>query len=635
MRRSVLIAAAVVFLSTAFAADLPEHRPDPNALRSAIPAVYQWDFSPLFRSDEAWDKARIQLLQEFSSLNRYRGKLSDPRSLRECLDLYFRLHKDANLVALYSSLRKSVAQSDDSAESMSQQGISVMDELMRTAAFMRQEVLALKGPALEAAVKKEPGLAPYRIYIDNLRRREKRSLSPDAERALSLLGDNLWAEIDLNDMPSIAEDLYGALISDMPWPKIKNERGEEVPFSLSGLTVLRRAANRDVRRGAYGAYLQTLRQYEHALAAALGGQVKLDIAYAKSRSYETALEAYLDKDGIHPAVYDNLVRTVNANVSLLHRYVALRKKLLGLPDIQIYDLFVPLASDVDEDIPFARGRDAILKALEPLGADYGRILREGLDPANGWVDLYPHKDKERGAYSAGFYSPRPYILMNYLNSINDVSTLAHEYGHAVHSYLSIKNQPYPNFRYATMLAEIASTCNEWLLSDYLLSQTDDPVRKAYLLTERLERIRTTIFRQTMFAEFEREIHRLSEQGTPLTATLLDGAYLGLVKKYYGPGFTTGPNDGMEWAGVPHFYFKYYVWTYATGLAAGIDIADRVRSKGAGTVSGYLEMLKGGCSDSPLSLLKKAGVDLTKPDAIAASMHAFEKTLNALEKLMAK
>ncbi|HSP05702.1 MAG TPA: oligoendopeptidase F, partial [Acidobacteriota bacterium] len=553
--------------------------------------------------------------------------------LQECLHLYFQLHKDANSVTLYPNLRQSVAESDDAVGTMAQKGLAAMDELMRTASFIRQELLTMPEPALTKAFAAQPALAEYRNYIDNLRRRSNRILSPDAEHALSLLGDNLWAEIDLNEIPSSLEEAFSATRSDIPWPKVKDEKGQEVQFTLSGLTALRRSANRDVRRGAYEAYLATLRQYQHVFAAELGGQVKLDVAYARARGYDSSLAAYLDKDNVSTSVYDNLVSTVDANVSLLHRYVELRKKVLGLPDVHLYDLYVPLASEVAEDIPFSKARPTILEALKPLGPDYGKVLDEGLNPANGWLDLYPHKDKESGAFSASVYGPHPYVQINYLNSVDDMSTLAHEFGHALHSYLSMKHQPYPNFRYVTMLAEIASTCNESLLNDYLVAHTTDPAKKAYLLVERLESIRQTIFRQTMFAEFEREIHRLSESGTPLTASVLDKTYLDLIKKYYGPGFTTDPNDGMEWAGVPHFYYKYYVWSYATGLSSGIAIADRVREVGSPAVAGYLEMLQGGCSQPPIELLKKAGVDLTKPDAIEAAMRTFEKTLNEVEKLL--
>jgi oligoendopeptidase F len=631
----MILLTAILAIGTAAASDLPEYKPDPNAARSAVPAAYAWNLSPLFPSDEAWEKARVKVLADVPALSKFKGRLADAVALRECLQLYFLLHKDANFVTLYSNLRGNVALSDDVAGAMVQKGLDAMDELMRAAGFIRQELLAMPGPTLEAAYAKEPALTAYRSYIDNLRRRANRILSPDAERALSLLGDNLWAEIDLNEIPSALEDTYSATLTDIPWPKVKDEQGQEVQFTLSSLPTLRRSPNRDVRRNAYQSYLATLRQYQHVLAAELGGQVKLDVAYARARGYDSSLEAYLDKDNVSTAVYDNLVSTIDANLPLLHRYVEVRKKILGLSDVHLYDLYVPLASGVAEDIPFSTARSTIIDALKPLGPDYGKTLEEGLNPENGWLDLYPHKDKESGAFSASVYGPHPYVLMNYMNSVDDMSTLAHEYGHALHSDLSMKNQPYANFRYVTMLAEIASTCNESLLNDYLVAHTADPSKKAYLLVERLESIRQTIFRQTMFSEFEREIHRMAEAGTPLTASILDKTYLDLVRKYYGPGFTTDPNDGMEWAGIPHFYYKYYVWSYATGMASGIAIADRVNQQGTRAADAYVGMLKGGCSQPPVELLKKAGVDLTRPDAIEASMRTFERTLNEVEKLLAK
>lgn len=635
MTRFLCLIALITMVGTASAANLPEYKPDPNAARSAVPDTYKWNLSPMFPSDQAWEQARVKVIAEIPTLSKYQGKLSDPVALKECLDLYFKLHKEANFLTLYSNLRQNTALADDTAGAMVQKGLAAMDELMRTAQFIRTEIPKLPETALQAAYQKESGLAVDRKWIDNLRRRGNRILSPDAERALSLLGDNLFAEIDLNEIPSPLEDSFSALLTDIPWPMVKDEQGKQVQFTLSGLGAFRRSPNREVRKEVYEALLGTMRQYQHTLAADLAGQMKLDVEYAQSRGYKTALEAYLDKDNISPAVYDNLVNTVNANVSLLHRYVELRKKAMHLPDLHIYDLYVPLASDVAEDIPFPQGREMIVKALEPLGPEYGKVLAEGLDPANGWLDLYPHKDKESGAFSSNVYGLHPFVLTNYLNSVDDVSTLAHEYGHALHSYLSMKNQPYPDYRYVTMLAEVASTCNESLLSNYLVDHTTDPAKKAYLLVEHLESIRTTIFRQTMFAEFERDIHRFVEEGTPLTSSLLDQTYLGLVKKYYGPGFTTGPNDGMEWAYIPHFYYKYYVWSYATGLASGIDIADRVRRQGTPAVEAYLGMLKGGCSAPPNELLKKAGVDLTKPDSIQAAMREFEHTLNEVEKLIAK
>jgi oligoendopeptidase F len=508
-----------------------------------------------------------------------------------------------------------------------------MDELMRAAAFIRREVLAQSAESLAAAFAAEPALASYRPYLDNLRRRANRLLSPDAERVLSLLGDNLWAEIDLNEIPSPLEDAFGALLTDIPWPEITDEQGEKVQLTLSNYSRYRASADRDVRQGAVRALFGTLRQYEHALAATLAGQFQLDVDYARARGYETALEAYLDKDDIAPAVYKNLVSTINANLPLLHRYIELRKNALGLEDIHIYDLYVPLAEGVDTEVPFAEAGSIILAALKPLGEEYGKALAVGLDPANGWMDLYPHKDKRSGAFSASVHGPHPYVFMNYQDSIDDMSTLAHEFGHALHSDLAMKAQPYASFRYVPFLAEVASTCNESLLSDYLVSHATDDAEKASLLVERLETIRTTIFRQTMFAEFELQVHGFVEEGTPVTPALLEQTYRALVQRYYGPGYTLDADDGLEWAYVPHFYYKYYVYSYATGLTSGIAIADRLKTHGEPAAAAFLGMLEGGASAPPLELLASTGVDLTRPDALDAAMKTFGKTLDEVEKLI--
>ncbi|MCG6950329.1 MAG: oligoendopeptidase F [Acidobacteria bacterium] len=614
---------------------LPTYEPDANVDRSAIPEIYTWDLSPLFASDEAWDEARLKLLAAIPGLEAYDGKLADPGALGACLDLYFRLHSDANFVTLYANLRQSTALSDEAANAMVQSGLAAMDQLMRAASFIRREILTLPAASLDAAYAAEPALATYRPYLDNLRRRSGRLLTPDAERALSLLGDNLWAEIDLNEIPSSLEDAFGALLTDIHWPKISDEKGEKVQLTLSNYSRYRASADRSVRRAAVEALFGTLRRYEHTLAATLAGQFELDVAYARARGYDTALEAYLDKDDIAPAVYDNLVSTINANLPLLHRYVELRKKALGLDAVHLYDLYIPMVEGVEVEVPFSEARATILAALEPLGADYGKVLAAGLDPANGWMDLYPHRDKRSGAFSASVYGPHPYVFMNYQDSLNDMSTLAHEFGHALHSELAMKAQPYSSFRYAPFLAEIASTCNESLLSDYLVSTSNDSAEKVALLVERLEGIRTTIFRQTMFAEFERTVHGFVEDGVPLTAALLEKTYRELVQRYYGPGYTLDEDDGLEWAYIPHFYYKYYVYSYATGLSSGIAIADRVKTLGKPAADAFLAMLAGGASAPPLELLAGAGVDLTKPDALKAAMETFEETLDEVEKLLEK
>jgi len=642
-KTTLILALMAVPLLTAlpngFTADLatdpPAFTPDSNAARSTIPDVFKWDLSPLFASDEAWDTARQKLLKDIPSLAAYDGKLAEPASLRACLELYFRLHSDGNFVTLYANLRQSTAQSDETANAMVQRSLAAMDELMQAAAFIRREVLTLSTESLDKAYSAEPGLAEYRSYLDNLRRRANRLLSPEAERVLALLGDNLWAEIDLNEIPSPLESTFGALLTDIPWPEIIDEQGEKVQLNLANYGRYRASANRDVRRGAVAALFGTLRQYQHALAATLAGQFQLDVDYARAHGYDTALEAYLDKDDIDVAVFDNLVATINANLPLLHRYVDLRKKALGLEDIHLYDLYIPIVEGVAVEVPFAEARTNILAALKPLGADYGAALAVGLDPANGWMDLYPHRDKGSGAFSASVHGPHPYVFMNYQDSLDNMSTLAHEFGHALHSDLAMKTQPYAAFRYVPFLAEVASTCNESLLSEYLVSRATDPAEKAYLLVERLETIRGTIFRQTMFAEFERRVHGYVEEGTPVTAALLEETYSELVQRYYGPAYTLDENDGMEWAYIPHFYYKYYVYSYATGLSSGIAIADRVKAFGEPAAEAFLAMLAGGASAPPLDLLAGAGVDLTKPDALDAAMKTFGETLDQVEKLLEK
>ncbi len=404
-------------------------------------------------------------------------------------------------------------------------------------------------------------------------------------------------------------------------------------MTLSNLGGFRSSTSREVRAETMTAFFATLRQFEHAFAALLGGQFDLDVTYARARHYDTALEAYMDKDNLETTVHDNLINTVNANLKPLHRYVELRKKVLGLDDLHIYDMYVPMVAAAEMDVTYKEAMEILPAALKPLGKDYVNLLKKGLDPATGWIDVYPSNDKRSGAFSASVYGRDPYVFMNYQNSLDNMSTLAHEYGHALHSYLAMNNQPYHNYRYVAFLAEIASTCNEALLSDYLVANAKNQDEKIGILAAELETIRTTIYRQTLFSEFERKVHGYVEAGTPITATLLDETYAGLVKTYYGPGFTVDENDGMEWAYIPHFYYKYYVYSYATGLCSGIAIAERVKAEGDKAVGPYLGMLKGGCSKAPLDLLRDAGVDLSKPDAIEAALERFDRTITEVAKLL--
>jgi oligoendopeptidase F len=615
------------------AADLPDYTPDANATRAEVPDAYKWDLTPFFATPEAWETEWDTLTGEIKGLAAYEGRLADPAALRECLDLYFGLHDRASRVTQYANLAVDTEQANQELQARSQRGLVLMDNLMGAAGFIRAEVLALDEATMNASYADPDGPALYGTYLDNLRRRKARMLTPEAEKVMQLMGDNLWAEIDLNEIPSDLESTFGALLSDITWPMVHDAEGNEVQLTLSNLGRFRASPDRAVRAEAMDAFFATLRQFQHTFANTLGGQFKIDVQFARARGYDTALEAYLDKDNLDIAVHDNLIEAVNTNLTPLHRYVELRRKVLGLEDLHIYDLYVPMVQAAEMDIPYKKALDILPKALAPLGTEYVDLMVHGMDPRNGWIDVYPSNEKDSGAFSASVYGRHPYVKMNYQDSLDDMSTLAHEYGHAIHSALAMEHQPYHNYRYVPFLAEIASTCNEAFLSDYLVAHAKDDFARAGILAAELESIRTTIYRQTLFSEFERKVHGYVEDGTPVTAALLDETYGDLVTRYYGPEFTVGKNDGMEWAYIPHFYYKYYVYSYATGLSCGLAIAEKVKIEGQPAVDAYLEMLKGGCSEPPLDLLRKAGVDLTSPQAISAALERFDRTITELAEIL--
>jgi oligoendopeptidase F len=356
--------------------------------------------------------------------------------------------------------------------------------------------------------------------------------------------------------------------------------------------------------------------------------------YAKVRNYSSAREAALSANNIPESVYDNLVSTVNENLHLLHRYIKLRKKVLGLDELHMYDLYTPLLKDVKMEVPYAEAKDLILKGLEPLGQEYNEILKEGFD--NRWVDVHENVGKRSGAYSSGTYGTNPYILMNWQDNVNNLFTLAHEFGHSVHSYYTRKSQPYPYGNYSIFVAEVASTCNEALLNDYMLKVTDDKKKKLYLLNHYLEAFRGTVFRQTMFAEFEHLIHDKAQNGEALTPELLTKTYYELNEKYFGKeDIHIDEEIGLEWSRIPHFYYNYYVYQYATGFSAAAALSKQILEEGEPAVKRYIDFLKAGSSDYPIEVLKKAGVDMTSAEPIKQALSVFESTLDEMEKLLAE
>ncbi len=630
---TIVLVAAAALASAGDFSTLPDYSPDANAERSTIPADFLWDLTVLYPDDGAWADGLAATGASLEALGTEHGNLGTPEGLAVYMKTYFDIELTTNRLSLYASLQKDGDITNPEFSSRHQQALKLIGRVMDEGAVLRQAVLDLDTEELALAYEQVPALESFRPWIDSLRRRADRILDPEAERVLGLAGDNLWAAIDLNELPSPLETAFGSLVAEMPLPTITDSDEQELQLTFSNYGRLRASDDRRVRRDTVAGMFSSLRSFENTFAATLGGQAKFNVFLARSRNYDTALEAYLDKDDLDPAVYRNLIDTVRAHAPALHRYVGLRKKVMGLDEIHLYDLYVPMIEGAAKDMSYAEGASAIVEALKPLGQDYSDRLLGIIDPRNGAVDVYPAKTKDSGAFSASVYGARPYIKMNFQDSYDDVSTLAHELGHAIHSSLSMSSQPYLSSRYVPFLAEIASTANEVLLSKYMVAHAQSDAERAWYLSELVETLRTTIYRQTLFAEFELELHELAEAGVPITADKLNSIYGGLIEDYYGPGYTMDADDPVEWAYIPHFYYKYYVFTYATGLASGAAIAETISAGDPAARDAYLEMLSGGNSKPPLELLRGAGVDLTKPDAIAAALELFDRTLTELEAIL--
>ncbi len=623
----MLFAAAALFSSSqAFGWE-----PDANAPRSSVPDKYKWDTSVIFKSDSAWEKAIKEVATMLDSLSA-RKISAKPIQLKGILDEYFTAKLLMSRVSLYTELK--VAEDQDVAkyQKMFQESQALGKDFNAKTSFVKQFFLRLSDAEANSLLKATE-LKDYAAYIDELRRRKSRILDEKTELVLANAGDNLFA----SSWPtSDIEMIFKAVLRDVKFPMIKDESGKEVQLNLSNYSKYRSSKDRSVRKEAVEKFLSTLRQYENVFAAALGGEFKRDIFFARTRNYDRAVDAYLDIDNVDPKVMDNLISTVNANLKPLHRYVELRKKILGIKDVHLYDLYTPLVQSVDRPIAYEEGAKMVVESLSPLGEDYVKTVSLAVAPGSGWLDVYPNKGKESGAFSTSAYGIHPFIKLNYQDKIDDVSTLTHELGHTMHSHLNMLANKFPYFGYSTFTAEIASTFNETLLSDYLLKKyKDDDEMRLYLLGSLLEDIRTTIYRQTLFAEFERKLHEFGEKGVPLTADLFNKTYVDLVKKYYGPNFTIDANDQVEWAFIPHFYYKYYVFSYATGLSSGISLGQSVLKNGEKARDAYLQMLREPSTMPPLDALKKAGLDLTKPAAIQSALKLMDETIGEIEKLIAK
>lgn len=602
--------------------------------RSEIDDVYKWKKDRFFADRDAFLKALSDAEANVAKVGEC-GAFKDAATLKACLDNYFVQHTNINKLTLYSNMTVDTEPTPE--HQMDQKNAAaVMAKFMEYAKNIRTELLKLDNAKLDKFFASDPDLKKHEVYVRNIVRRSNRVLSDDAERVLTLAGDNLWAEIDLNEIHSNSEDVFDAMLSSMDLPIIKDEAGKDVQLTLSNYAKYRRSSDRNVRKAAVDGLMMTLKKYEDVFANAYIGQVKNDVLFAKARKYETALEAYLDKDNIPVELYHNLISTVGNNLAPLHRYVQLRKKTLGLDSVHLYDMYIPLTSEggADKSYTYQEAVDLITTALAPLGEDYIKRLKVELDPATGSIDLLPHDGKTSGAYSCSVYGYAPFVLMNYQDSLGDVSTLAHELGHSMHSIYAMEAQPPGSFHYTMFLAEIASTTNESIMNDYLYKNAQSDAEKINLLVEKLENIRGTIYRQTLFAEFEYLAHTAVEKGESINAEWLSKTYGDLIKKYYGAEYQMDGADDHEWAYIPHFYYKYYVYSYATGLSSALTFANLI-AQSPDNAKKYIDMLKAGASAPSVDLLKAAGVDLTTPAPIEFALKEFDRTLTELETLLAK
>ena len=587
--------------------------------RREMDPKFQWKLSDIFETQAAWEQAFQNAKKAVDTLGALEGTLKQsPQQLKAGLDQIYAATQQVELVYLYANLFKSGDNGDPEAQRLEGRAMSLYVALSTALSFVDPEILSIPKAELDAWLRL-PELQEYRHILEDTDRMRPYSLPKEQEKMLAQLADAAGA-------PDEAFTMLESV--DMTFPDITGEDGKLASLSHGTYGLYRDSRNRAVRKEAFETYHGEFQRYINTIAAMYSGQVKLDEYYANVRGYKNALEKSLFGNNVPVAVYDSLVEAVHGGLPIMERYLKLRKKTLKLDALHMYDLYCPMVDEVSYDIDFEDCKALVKKALAPLGEDYAKLLDKAY--REQWMDVYENKGKTTGAFSCGVFGVHPYVLLNYTRSLEDAFTMAHELGHAMHSYYSAANNSFANHDYRLLVAEVASTVNEVLLTKYLLKTETDPKRRAYLLNHLLESFRTTVFRQTLFAEFERDAHEMYRNGEPLTAELLSRRYHELNELYY-KGAVVDPLQDAEWARIPHFYSAYYVYQYATGFCSAVAIADGIYE--TGDPSGYLKFLTTGGSDYPLEELKIAGVDLTKPQVVQRALKVFESTLDELEALL--
>lgn len=589
--------------------------------RADVDPRYTWNLTDVYPSDADWHAAYAAAQRSPEKLRSYEGRLSDAANLLEFLRCSDELSVTLDRLGNYAQRKSDEDTRSAAYQEMSALFMNLAVEASRAAAFSTPEILSIPADLLEGFFQQEPALSQYRLLIDRVLRQRAHVLSPEGEALLAAAGQ-------LGQSP---DDIFSYLNdADMRFGDALDSEGNPHAVTHGSFSALLQSPDRTLRRTAFESLYSVYGQFRNTSAAVLSAQMKQLQFFADARRYGSALEASLDENEVPVQIYHSLVSAVRDGFPAMHRYVSLRKRLLGLDELHFYDLYTPIVAGQDIQVSYDEAWETALEALAPLGSDYLSLLREGRE--NRWIDVYENQGKRSGAYSASVYGVHPYVLLNYTGKLDDMFTLVHEMGHSLHSCLSNRSQPVTYAHYVIFVAEVASTCNEALLMRHLLSKTDDPKRRAYLVNHFLEQFRTTLYRQTLFAEFELWCSEQIRAGQALTADALSAHYAELCREYYGEEIILDEQIALEWARIPHFYYDFYVYQYATGFSAAIALSERILREGEPAVRDYLEFLSGGSSKDPVSLLRGAGVDMSTPEPVRDALRQFSSLVDELERL---
>lgn len=599
-------------------------RPDTAVpTRDEIDPKYKWHLEDMYRDQTAWDEDASRVRAEVGELTKLSGRLGESAQvLLRALRLSDSINEKAAKLLNYAHRKRDENTTDPACQALADRALTLLIEAESERSFFIPEILAIPEQRIHSFLAEDKDLGIYKFLLDEILRHHAHILSPEEERLLAMAGD-------MADAPDQIFTMFND--ADTRFPVVKDDDGKDVELTHARYGTLMESTHRDVRKGAFDAMQSTYAKHINTLGATFAGSVKKDLFFARARNYSSAREMALDEDNVPTSVYDNLIAAVDEGLPKLHEYLDLRKRVLGVDELHMYDLYTPLVADLNPKTPYEQTVSTVQASLQPLGREYMEAAAQAFD--SGWIDVYETQGKTSGGYNAGVYGVHPYILLNYEDRLRDMFTVAHELGHAMHSWFSSQAQPFVYAHYTIFVAEVASTCNEALLLHHLLAQTDDRQMRAYLLNFQLEHVRATLFRQTMFAEFEQLAHDHATSGGALTPQWLNETYYGLNQKYYGAVCTVDREIEVEWSRIPHFYNTFYVYKYATGISAATALSQQILQEGSSAVDRYLEFLKSGGSDYPIEQLKRAGVDMTSPEPVRTTVQLFGEQVKELSALL--